>query len=98
MQQLQKAAYTSVLVSLLFLSSAIFCGKSAGESKTAPESTKVDSVMVHGAVNFDVSPPLALELPVIPAKPSGTICCSLSPDSSDTEQESNDPAPAPKPV
>ena len=95
MNELQKLARTLILMLL----AAIFCcAVNAVDSHVGQESTKLGSVIVHGALNFDVSPPFASARPVIPAKSSNTTCCSLSPDSSDPKQEQTDPAPAPKPV
>jgi hypothetical protein len=96
MNQVQNTARTCIVVFL----SAIYCYiDSAADSNPRSESTNVGSVIVHGAMNFDVSPPLASARSVIPAEPSEPSCCGgLTPESSGTEKVSNDPAPVPKPV
>ena len=95
MNQLQKTSRSSFVV---FLSALFCCAGSAADSNPGQGSTKVSSVIVHGTMNFDVSRPFASARPIIPSESSETGCCRLSPGSPDTEQESNDPAPASKPV
>ena len=98
MNQLRKAARNSVF--LLFSGICCYSG-GAVDSQATRQSQGADTVVVHGAMKFDVSRPLLAARPVIPAESSkthGEACCGLSPDSSDSEQQNNDPAPAPKPV
>jgi hypothetical protein len=95
MNQLQKTAHTSVVV---FLSATLCCVGSASDSNPGQRGTEVGTVIVRSAMKHDVSSPFASARPAIPAETSETVCCSLSPDSPDTDQKSNDPAPASKPA
>src|SRR5215469_4182734 len=98
MSPLQKTAHASMVV---LLCATFCCAAEAADSHAGQESTKVSSVIVHHATKFDVSPPFASARRVTPAQapePKSGACCRLSSDLSDTEQQSNDPAPAPKPV
>lgn len=94
MNQLQKAGGTTIAV---FLSAIFGCVVCASDPHPGQEADVVGSIIVRGAMNFDVSTPFSSARPADTAKASATMCCSLSPDSSDAEQEAHDPAPAPKP-
>src|SRR5579864_6240271 len=95
MKQLQNAARASVLVCL---SAILCCNGNAVNSKSRQQSANEAPVIVHRAMHFDVSHPFESAHPVVSPKTSAVGCCSLSPNSAITAEQSNDPAPAPKAV
>ena len=80
----------------VFLVAALLSSSKAAEPNGAQE-PNADSVIVHRAMNVDLSPPLASLRAIFPDTDAKAECCGLSPDSSEAEQEGNDPAPAPRP-
>src|SRR5579862_8394421 len=100
MNHVVKIARTAIIASLFaalcYASYAADSGQGRGSTKERPAQT--GSVVVHRAIAFDVSAPLATSLSSqINAEPSACTerNCGLSPDDLNAEE---DPAPAPKPV
>ena len=98
MNQVQETA-RNASIAILF---AAFCfvSHAAVDSDQGKNSIKIGPVMVHRAMAFDVSPPLAwLRDSNAAAQPPNCEgeACGLSPDDPDVKQQP-DPAPAPKPV
>lgn len=95
MNQLQYAARASVPV---FLSAILCCNGNAVDAKLRQRSADEAPVIVHSAMNFDISHPFAPAAHSVSADSSPEVCCSLSPNFAGRAQQSRDPAPAPKPV